>query len=594
MKKFKTFLVSSLVLVGLAACNPQNSGSVDIINSTQPSVSVIDPSTTPVPSTTPAPSTTPVPSPSTSVTKPVEWPTAALEKNFGVAIPKFEASNYEIYDELLDSYGLIYIYIASPSANSCETYAAQFGEGWKVESGTDEDGTFYEAIYQTGYTGVAVTFYISEGEMVIQISNVLLPGKWPTAEIKTAIGDFAVVPEYEAGAQVYYDESYLNSYGCVTVSFDSNDSAAEYASYSATLKAAGWKVKLVADEENGDAYYAVDASLQTGIMFYIDSQNYFTIDIYAYDEELFGKFNTLDESYNGSYIAYTATEAKEITIANDVVTIAGTAWNITAENSGVYTLTKDTTSIFMKDVNGTLLLSDNAESFDTPSETLMKIETVEVPATLRGEYTGSMTVVITKSSLTIDGNEAQLVKVLDDKYIVYYQNSLFEASVTVEGETATLVIKDFFTKADVATLTRSGTVEIIEDSVFDFTTKPVAKVSTEEELSYESANATFKVLKGTATTKANNFVAEEKGAVRAYHGQTVVISVTKGTIDSIEIEGVEGKGLVITDSTVSGGTMSKTNNGVSISAEAGATEITFVLAGSKGNFEMTKITVKMA
>ena len=47
-------------------------------------------------------------------------------------------------------------------------------------------------------------------------------------------------------------------------------------------------------------------------------------------------------------------------------------------------------------------------------------------------------------------------------------------------------------------------------------------------------------------------------------------------------------------STVSGGTMSKTNNGVSISAEAGATEITFVLAGSKGNFEMTKITVKMA
>ena len=40
--------------------------------------------------------------------------------------------------------------------------------------------------------------------------------------------------------------------------------------------------------------------------------------------------------------------------------------------------------------------------------------------------------------------------------------------------------------------------------------------------------------------------------------------------------------------------MSKTNNGVSISAEAGATEITFVLAGSKGNFEMTKITVKMA
>ena len=105
MKKFKTFLVSSLVLVGLAACNPQNSGSVDIINSTQPSVSVIDPSTTPAPSTTPTPST----STSTSVTEPVEWPTAALEKNYGVAIPKFEASNYKIYDELLDSYGLIYV-----------------------------------------------------------------------------------------------------------------------------------------------------------------------------------------------------------------------------------------------------------------------------------------------------------------------------------------------------------------------------------------------------------------------------------------------------------------------------------------------------
>ncbi len=590
MKKFKTFLVSSLVLVGLAACNPQNSGSVDIINSTQPSVSVIDPSTTPAPSTTPTPST----STSTSVTEPVEWPTAALEKNYGVAIPKFEASNYKIYDELLDSYGLIYIYVASPSADACETYAAQFGEGWQVGSETDEDGVFYEAIYQTGYTGVAVTFYISEGEMVIQISNVLLTGKWPTAEIKTAIGDFAVVPEYEAGAQVYYDESYLNSYGCVTVSFDSNDSAAEYASYSATLKAAGWKVKFVADEENGDAYYAADASLQTGIMFYIDSQNYFTIDIYAYNEELFGKFNTLDESYNGSYIAYTATEAKEITIADDVVTIAGTAWNITAENSGVYTLTKDTANVYMKDVDGTLLLSDNAESFDTPSATLMKIETVEVPATLRGEFTGAMTVVIAKSSLTIDGNEARLVKVLDEKYIVYYQNSLFEASVTVEGETATLVIKNFFTKADVATLTRSGTVEIIEDSIFDFTAKPTAKVATEEELSYELDNATFKVLKSTSTTKANNYIAADKGSVRAYCGQTVSISVKQGTIDSIEIEGIENKGFAIADATVTGGTMSKTANGISISAESGAKEITIALVGSKGNFQMTKVTVKMA
>ena len=471
MKKFKTFLVSSLALVGLAACNPQNSGSVDIINSTQPSVSVIDPSTTPAPSTTPTPST------STSVTEPVEWPAAALEENFGVTIPKFEASNYEIYDDLLDYYGLIYIYVASPSANACETYAAQFGEDWEVKSATDEDGVFYEAIYQTGYTGVAVTFYISEGEMVIQISNVLLAGEWPTAEIKAAIGDFAVVPEYEAGAEVYYDESYYDTYGCVTVSFDSNDSETEFASYSATLKTAGWKVKLVADEENGDAYYAVDASLQTGIMFYIDSQDYFTIDIYAYDEELFGKFNTLDESYNGSYIAYTSTEAKEITIADDVVTIAETAWNVTAENGGVYTLTSDSTTIFMKEVSGNLVLSETAESLDTPSATLMKIEAVEVPTTLRGEFTGAMTVVIAKSSLTIDGNEAQLVRVLDEKYIVYYQNSLFEASVTVEGETATLVIKNFFTKADVATLTRSGTVEIIEDSIFDFTTKPTAKVA---------------------------------------------------------------------------------------------------------------------
>lgn len=588
MKKFKTFLVSSLALVGLAACNPQNSGSVDIINSTQPSVSVVDPSTTPAPSTTPTPST------STSVTEPVEWPAAALEENFGVTIPKFEASNYEIYDDLLDSYGLIYIYIASPSANACETYAAQFGDGWQVESDTDEDGVFYEAIYQTGYTGVAVTFYISEGEMVIQISNVLLAGEWPTAEIKAAIGDFAVVPEYEAGAEVYYDESYYDTYGCVTVSFDSNDSAAEFASYSATLKAAGWKVKLVADEENGDAYYAVDASLQTGIMFYIDSQDYFTIDIYAYDEELFGKFNTLDESYNGSYIAYTATEAKEITIADDVVTIAETAWNVTAENSGVYTLTKDTANVYMKDVDGTLLLSDNAESFDTPSATLMKIETVEVPATLRGEFTGAMTVVIAKSSLTIDGNEAQLVKVLDEKYIVYYQNSLFEATVTVEGETATLVIKNFFTKADVATLTRSGTVEIIEDSIFDFTAKPTAKVATEEELSYELDNATFKVLKSTSTTKANNYIAEDKGSVRAYCGQTVSISVKQGTIDSIEIEGIENKGFSITDATVTGGTMSKTDNGISISAESGAKEITIALVGSKGNFQMTKVTVKMA
>ncbi len=582
MKKFKTFLVSSLALVGLAACNPQNSGSVDIINSTQPSVSVVDPSTTPTPST------------STSVTEPVEWPAAALEENFGVTIPKFEASNYEIYDDLLDSYGLIYIYIASPSANACETYAAQFGEGWEVKSATDEDGVFYEAIYQTGYTGVAVTFYISEGEMVIQISNVLLAGEWPTAEIKAAIGDFAVVPEYEAGAEVYYDESYYDTYGCVTVSFDSNDSAAEFASYSATLKAAGWKVKLVADEENGDAYYAVDASLQTGIMFYIDSQDYFTIDIYAYDEELFGKFNTLDESYNGSYIAYTATEAKEITIADDVVTIAETAWNVTAENSGVYTLTKDTANVYMKDVDGTLLLSDNAESFDTPSATLMKIETVEVPAALRGEFTGAMTVVIAKSSLTIDGNEAQLVKVLDEKYIVYYQNSLFEATVTVEGETATLVIKNFFTKADVATLTRSGTVEIIEDSIFDFTAKPTAKVATEEELSYELDNATFKVLKSTSTTKANNYIAEDKGSVRAYCGQTVSISVKQGTIDSIEIEGIENKGFSITDATVTGGTMSKTDNGISISAESGAKEITIALVGSKGNFQMTKVTVKMA
>lgn len=588
MKKFKTFLVSSLALVGLAACNPQNSGSVDIINSTQPSVSVIDPSTTPAPSTTPTPST------STSVTEPVEWPAAALEENFGVTIPKFEASNYEIYDDLLDYYGLIYIYVASPSANACETYAAQFGEDWEVKSATDEDGVFYEAIYQTGYTGVAVTFYISEGEMVIQISNVLLAGEWPTAEIKAAIGDFAVVPEYEAGAEVYYDESYYDTYGCVTVSFDSNDSETEFASYSATLKTAGWKVKLVADEENGDAYYAVDASLQTGIMFYIDSQDYFTIDIYAYDEELFGKFNTLDENYNGSYIAYTSTEAKEITIADDVVTIAETAWNVTAENGGVYTLTSDSTTIFMKEVSGNLVLSETAESLDTPSATLMKIEAVEVPATLRGEFTGAMTVVIAKSSLTIDGNEAQLVKVLDEKYIVYYQNSLFEASVTVEGETATLVIKNFFTKADVATLTRSGTVEIIEDSIFDFTTKPTAKVATEEELSYELDNATFKVLKSTSTTPANNYFAGEKGAVRAYCGQTVSISVKQGTIDSIEIEGIENKGFSITDATVTGGTMSKTDNGISISAESGATEITIALVGSKGNFQMTKITVKMA
>lgn len=219
------------------------------------------------------------------------WPKEELKQLFGMDIPAIVAESYEINNQI-DEIGSYYIYAKYSNEEQLKNYYDLLRQNWEVEYDANYD--YYEAVYDLGnYTGYALSFYKDDDYVVIQIYSIYLKGVWPTDLIKEAFGEDSSVPQYVLDE--YYVENDLEYYGCVSISFLSENETSEFAKYQEILLNNSWKVKKVFDEDDESvSYYAVNEYFTIGIMYYIYEDDfgdkYFYIDIYAYDVDLFGQF----------------------------------------------------------------------------------------------------------------------------------------------------------------------------------------------------------------------------------------------------------------------------------------------------------------
>lgn len=113
--------------------------------------------------------------------------------------------------------------------------------------------------------------------MTIQLSLNPIAASWPSELLTEYFGSEVTIPSYTGIDSYYTTEEYWNEYSCITIYFDPSEYGATVQAYEEILKASGF----VETTLEGDKIWT-DVNKIVSVDVYIDTNGYFTIDIYKY------------------------------------------------------------------------------------------------------------------------------------------------------------------------------------------------------------------------------------------------------------------------------------------------------------------------
>ncbi len=362
--------------------------------------------------------------------------------------------------------------------------------------------------------------------------------------------------------------------------------------YINTLQEAGWTVAL---NEIYLEYFGIELYEATDpdeIMF-MEIQFYQVVEglcvsatIYRIGEET----TILSQDYNGEYVIMDeAGTLKEMSIANDYLMLDEKFWLVTGCDNNDYTLMNGNESMTLT-IDNTVTLTDTENTYKC-----FKVTTIKLDRDHQGTYTNDdKTVVITASSITLNGEPVKVVTMDNDGIYVVINDTLYVMEITV-SEATSLVIKNVLTSEVFASLDRDMTIiPALEDATFDMTS--VNTIPTEDaadKVVFESGNGIVTLEKSNSSTNANNGLPENYSELRIYGGQKLTFEVLDGTMTQIVIEysSIKGNSISLEDSVVTGGTASYGTNTITITADANADVVSIQFNGSSGHVKVTSITV---
>lgn len=220
------------------------------------------------------------------VAKPVAWPSADITSLLGVDVPSIpEYEEYYLDKSYLSSYNILLISVDGASESTLAAYKKELeSKNYVVtyvpsdtSSGIDT-GNYYEAT-NSEYPQVGLIYYLDDSTamMTIQLSLNPIAASWPSELLANYFGSEVTIPSYTGIDSYYTTEKYWNEYSCITIYFDPSEYGATVQAYEEILKASGF----VETTLEGDKIWT-DVNKIVSVDVYIDTNGYFTIDIYKY------------------------------------------------------------------------------------------------------------------------------------------------------------------------------------------------------------------------------------------------------------------------------------------------------------------------
>lgn len=220
------------------------------------------------------------------VAKPVAWPSEDIISLLGVDVPSIpEYEEYYLDKSYLSSYNVLLISVDGASESTLAAYRSELeGKNYVVtyvpsdtSSGIDT-GNYYEAT-NSEYPQVGLIYYLDDSTamMTIQLSLNPIAASWPSELLTEYFGSEVTIPSYTGIDSYYTTEEYWSEYNCITIYFDPSEYGATVQAYEEILKASGF----VETTLEGDKIWT-DVNKIVSVDVYIDTNGYFTIDIYKY------------------------------------------------------------------------------------------------------------------------------------------------------------------------------------------------------------------------------------------------------------------------------------------------------------------------